>query len=48
MIKLWRWVMVDRKRINATVSDLAGSCSVSLARCSMRCWPHWSATRCAG
>jgi hypothetical protein len=31
MIKLWRWVMVDRKRINATVSDLAGSCSVRLA-----------------
>jgi RNA polymerase sigma-70 factor (ECF subfamily) len=27
MIKLWRWVMVDRKRINATLSDLAGSCS---------------------
>ena len=31
MIKLWRWVMVDRKRINATVSDLAGSCSDRLA-----------------
>ena len=31
MIKLWRWVMVDRKRINATVSDLADSCSVRLA-----------------
>jgi hypothetical protein len=31
MIKLWRWVMVDRKRINATVSDLADSCSGSLA-----------------
>jgi hypothetical protein len=31
MIKLWRWVMLDRKRINATVSDLVGSCSVRLA-----------------
>jgi hypothetical protein len=31
MIKLWRWVMVDRKRINATVGDLAGSCSGSVA-----------------
>jgi hypothetical protein len=31
MVELWRWVMVDRKRINATVSDLAGSCSGRVA-----------------